>query len=227
MCPFCYIGKRNFESALTQFEHKDQLEVVWKSFQLDPNMPDVPEGNQEDYLVKHKGLSREQIKGMMTNVTDYAKRVGLDFHLDRSIMVNSFKAHQFIQFAKEKGLGDQAEEVLFSAYFTEGKNVADVQTLKDLAKVIGLNPEEVDTAFTDDQYSYQVKQDIQEAQSLGVTGVPFFVFDRKYAISGAQPPDQFLQTLSRSFPEWQESNTAAKLIVNEGDSCAVDGSGAC
>lgn len=223
MCPFCYIGKRNFEKALEQFADKDKVEVEWKSFQLDPTIPEVAEENQVDYLVKRKGMNREQVKGMLENVTQMAQQVGLEYHLDKSVMVNSQKAHQLIQFAKTKNLGDQIEERLFKAFFTEGKNIADIHTLTQLGIDIGLDENELQVAFTDDQYRYQMNQDIQEGQQLGVRGVPFFVFDRKYGISGAQPSEAFLDTLSKSFTEWKAANPEVKLQMTKGQSCDIQG----
>lgn len=225
MCPFCYIGKRNFEAALAQFADKENIEVEWKSYQLDPSLPEVASNeSQEDYLVKRKGMSREQVQGMLANVTEMAKQAGLDYHLDKSVMVNSQKAHQLIQFAKTKNLGDLIEERLFKAYFTEGKNVADIETLTQLGKEIGLDENELQAAFTDDQYLYQMKQDIQEGQNIGVQGVPFFVFDRKYGVSGAQPAEAFLETITKSFGEWREKNPEVKLQMTQGQSCDVNGS---
>ncbi|NLN32893.1 MAG: DsbA family oxidoreductase [Flavobacteriaceae bacterium] len=223
MCPFCYIGKRNFEMALADFPDKDKIEVEWKSFQLDPTVPEVATESQEDYLVKRKGMSREQVKGMLANVTEMARQAGLEYHLDKSVMVNSQKAHQLIQFAKTKGLGDEVEEVLFRAFFTDGKNVADLETLKELGKEAGLDEKELESAFTDDQFKYKMNQDIQEARSIGVTGVPFFVFDRKYGVSGAQPSEAFLDTLRKSFTEWRKENPEIKLEMSEGQSCRTDG----
>lgn len=223
MCPFCYIGKRNFEKALEQFADKDKVEVEWKSFQLDPTIPEVAKENQVDYLVKRKGMNREQVKGMLENVTQMAQQVGLEYHLDKSVMVNSQKAHQLIQFAKTKNLGDQIEERLFKAFFTEGKNIADTNTLTQLGIDIGLDKNELQVAFTDDQYRYQMNQDIQEGQQLGVRGVPFFVFDRKYGISGAQPSEAFLDTLSKSFTEWKAANPEVKLQMTQGQSCDTQG----
>lgn len=223
MCPFCYIGKRNFEAALEQFADKDKIEVEWKSFQLDPTIPEVAEESQEDYLVKRKGMSKEQVQGMLANVTQMAKQVGLEYHLDKSVMVNSQKAHQLIQFAKTKKLGDQIEERLFKAFFTEGKNIADIETLTQLGVDVGLEKDELQAAFTDDQYRYQMSQDIQEGQQLGVRGVPFFVFDRKYGISGAQPSEAFLDTLSKSFTEWKAANPEVKLQMSQGQSCDTQG----
>lgn len=223
MCPFCYIGKRHFEEALSKFSDKEHIDIEWKSFQLDPTMPDVAEESQEDYLVKRKGMSRDQIQGMLQNVTAMGKEAGLDFNFDQSIMVNSQKAHQLIQFAKSKGLGNEIEERLFQAYFTEGKNVADQTTLTELGKEIGLDENELQVAFNDDKYLYQMKQDIQEAQNIGVRGVPFFVFDRKYGVSGAQPTEAFLETLNKSFGEWREKNPKTILDISKGQSCDING----
>lgn len=223
MCPFCYIGKRNFEKALTQFAEKEKIEIVWKSFQLDASVPDIATESYEEYLVKRKGLSAEQVKGMLQNVTQMAREAGLDYHFDRSVMVNSLKAHRLIQFAKTRKLGDEAEERLFHAFFTEGKSIADIDTLTQLGVEIGLDATELQVAFTDELYAYQVNQDIQEARQIGVNGVPFFVFNRKYAISGAQPPQAFLETLRKSFDEWQKLNPQPMLNIQQGNSCSIDG----
>ena len=223
LCPFCYIGKRNFETALEQFAYKNDIEVIWKSFQLDPEMPEVASESYLDYLVKRKGMSADQVKGMLDNVTHTAKQAGLEYHLEKSVIVNSLNAHKLIQFAKTKGLGDEMEERLFLAFFKEGGNIANIEALTQYGKEIGLDEMELQAAFTDDNYAYQVKQDITEAQQIGVRGVPFFVFDRKYAVSGAQPPKAFLENLEKSFNEWREKNPETKLEVTEGQSCTVDG----
>ncbi len=223
MCPFCYIGKRNFETALEQFTGKNQIEVVWKSFQLDPSIPEIAEESYQDYLVKRKGMNAEQVSGMLSNVSSSAKQVGLDYHFDKSVMVNSLKAHQMIQYAKTQNKGNEAEERLFYAFFTEGKNIADISILVQLGKEIGLDETALKTVFTDNKYTQLVHQDIDEAKNIGVTGVPFFVFDRKYAVSGAQPAQAFLETLTKSFTEWSKLNPEIKLEVTEGQSCSTDG----
>lgn len=223
ICPFCYIGKRNFETALEQFADKKNIEVIWKSFQLDPTIPEVATESYTDYLVKRKGMAVEQVQGMLSNVTQMATQVGLDYHLDQSVIVNSLKAHQLIQFAKSKNLGNEAEERLFKAFFIEGKNIADTETLVQLGKDFGLDESEIKAILEDEKYKYEIAQDIQEAQNIGVTGVPFFVFDRKYAVSGAQPAEAFLETLNKSFVEWRKSNPEAILEITEGKSCTVDG----
>lgn len=223
MCPFCYIGKRNFETALEQFSNKNGIEVEWKSFQLDPSLPEVQDSNYTDYLMVSKGLGRPQVEGMLNNVTQMAKGVGLEYDFDRAVMVNSFKAHRVLQLAKMRGLGDAAEERLFRAFFTEGRNIADDDTLLELGKEAGLNETEIRSSLSDERYSDMVRQDIQEAQAIGVTGVPFFVFNRKYAVSGAQPPQAFLQTLEKAYTEWREANPEIKIEVTKGQSCSIDG----
>lgn len=223
MCPFCYIGKRNFETALEKFENKDHIEVIWKSYQLNPALPEVETDSYVDYLVKHKGMSAEQVNGMLDNVTQTAKEAGLDYNFDKAIMVNSLSAHKLIQFAKTKGLGDEAEERLFLAFFTQGKNIADLDTLTELGRDIGLGETELKTAFSDEKYATLVNQDIQEAQQVGVQGVPFFVLNRKYAVSGAQPSPAFLEGLEKAFDEWSKLNPEAKLEVTKGQSCSTDG----
>lgn len=223
ICPFCYIGKRNFETAMGQFADKNHIEVIWKSFQLDPTIPEVATESYLNYLVKRKGMPVNQVEGMLANVTEMASRAGLDYNLDRSVIVNSQKAHQLIQFAKSKKLGNEAEERLFSAFFTEGKNIADTETLVQLGKDFGLEENEIKANLEDEKYKYEIAQDIQEAQDIGVTGVPFFVFDRKYAVSGAQPAEAFLQNLNKSFTEWRKANPHTNLEVTEGNSCKVDG----
>lgn len=223
ICPFCYIGKRNLETALEQFADKKSIEIIWKSFQLDPTIPEVVTESYTEYLVKRKGMAVEQVQGMLSNVTQMAKQVGLDYHLDKSVIVNSLKAHQLIQFAKSKNLGNEAEERLFKAFFIEGKNIADTQTLIQLGMDFSLEESELKGSLEDETYKYDIVQDIQEAQNIGVAGVPFFVFDRKYAVSGAQPAEVFLENLRKSFTEWRKSNPIAVLEITKGNSCTVDG----
>ncbi|UII24029.1 DsbA family oxidoreductase [Fulvivirga ligni] len=203
MCPFCYIGKRKFEAALAQFEHGDAIEIEWRSYQLDPSIPEDLnfEGNVYQYLADAKGISYDQSSQMHENVVAMAKEVGLDYNFDIAKVANSFKAHRLIQLAKKQGLGDDMEELMFKSYFTEGKNLGETEVLVGLGKEVGLSEEQVLEALNNDEYAYQVKQDIQEGAQLGLRGVPFFVFNRKYGISGAQPVEAFLQTLEKSAGE--------------------------
>ena len=225
MCPFCYIGKRHYEAALKQFADSNNVEIVWKSFQLDPTTPEHFDKKMSvnEYLSERKGISVSQAKAMNDHVTQMAAAAGLKYDLDNAVISNSFKAHRVIQFAKTKGLGDAIEEHLFKAYFTERKDFGDTATLIELGKEIGLSEAEVNEALTNDDYAYKVKQDIQEAQTLGVSGVPFFVFDRKYGVSGAQPVEVFAQTLQKSFAEWKKANPTAQLNVTGGNVCTPQG----
>jgi predicted DsbA family dithiol-disulfide isomerase len=201
MCPFCYIGKRKFEAALAQLPERDRVEVVWKSFQLDPSLKTDPGKSVQQSLMESKGWSAEQTEQTMAYVVDMAKNVGLTYHFDKAVVANSFDAHRFSHLAKKHGLQDQAEERLFAAYFSEGKNTADHQTLVQLGVEIGLNADEVARVLAGNDYADDVERDIAEAREVGATGVPFFVFNRKYAASGAQESATFLEVLERMLAE--------------------------
>ncbi len=223
-CPFCYIGKRNLETALSRFENKEFVEVEWKSFQLDPTLPEVPK-YQDDmvmFLADRKGFSYEQSKKMHQDIVQYAKSVGLEYNFDKALVTNTLKGHRLIQFAKTKGLGEQAEERLFYAYFTQGKNLSDVATLVELGKEIGLTETEVNEALTNSLYVKKVESDTKEAQTLGARGVPFFVLNRKYGIMGAQQPNEIFNTLEKAFAEWKKENPDA-LKIQEGQFCETNG----
>lgn len=197
ICPFCYIGKRNYENALKGFAHAEEVEIEWYSFQLDPTIPKISskKENVNQYLAAKKGINYEKSVGMHHALVQTARAAGLEYHFDKAIVANSFDAHKMIQLAKTKGLGDETEERLFLAYFTEGKDYGDLEVLVGLGKEIGLEESEIRSALDSDDFTYKVEQDIDEAAAIGIQGVPFFVFDRKYAISGAQPPELFLSTL--------------------------------
>jgi len=221
MCPFCYIGKRQYETAMQKFSDSNTIETIWKSFQLDPSIPEN-EGKEQtstQYLAARKGISPEQVASMHKQVVKMAESAGLEYHLDNAIVYNSFKPHRVIQFAKTKGLGDIAEETFFRAHFTKNKDLGNIKTLIETGKEIGLTEAEVNEALTNEEYAEKVMHDIQEAQQIGVTGVPFFVFNRKYAVSGAQPVEVFLQTLERSFSEWRKDNPVLQLEVTTGSIC--------
>ena len=207
MCPFCYIGKRHYEEAIKQFADSANVELEWHSFQLDPDLPKpASKLSAYDYLAQRKGISKEQSMAMHQNVIQMAKEAGLNYNYDKAVVANSFDAHRLIQFAKTKGLGDEAEERLFKAYFIEGKDMCNADTLMALAKDMGLNEAEAKEVISGTAFSDEVKKDIKEAEQIGVSGVPFFVFDRKYAVSGAQPSSQFLNVLQKSYAEWKKSS---------------------
>ena len=218
MCPFCYIGKRNFEAALKEFDAKNEIEIEWKSFQLDPTIPKSFEKKVStyEYLAERKGMPVERSKEMHDNIVETARKVGLTYNFDKSVVANSFDAHKLIQLAKTKGLGDAAEESLFKAYFSNGQDMSDHSTLIRLGKEIGLNEEEITAALVSEEFEAKVNFDVSEGSQLGVTGVPFFVFDRKYAVSGAQPIETFLNALKQSHAESK----------NDGVSC-TPGGGCC
>ncbi|MGN6531587.1 MAG: DsbA family oxidoreductase [Ginsengibacter sp.] len=220
-CPFCYVGKRKFEMALEKFEHKNKVEVEWQSFELDPNLDTNPNVNATAHLAEIKGISLQQAKEMQGYVLQAAKEVGLDFNFDKSVVANSFNAHRLIQFAKSKGLGNEIEEALFQAHFIDGKNIDDKVALAEIAAAIGLDESETKKMLTSDDFTKEVRQDENQAGAFGIRGVPFFVLNNKYAVSGAQSPETFLQALEQT---WQESEQEKKpVIINEGQSCSVDG----
>jgi predicted DsbA family dithiol-disulfide isomerase len=223
MCPFCYIGKRKFENALAQFPEKDQIQVEWKSFQLNPQMKTEPGKSINDYLAEVKGWTSDHAQQMNDHVTNMAAEVGLEYNMDKAVVANSFDAHRFVQFAKTKGLGDDAEEQLFKAYFTDGKNTADHETLIQLGTEIGLDATELKAVLDGTRYSEEVRKDVYEAQQVGARGVPFFVLDRKYAVSGAQHSETFLNALEKSFGEWEKANPKPLVAFAEGASCTPDG----
>jgi predicted DsbA family dithiol-disulfide isomerase len=201
-CPWCYIGRRRFEKAMNQFEHQNEVEVIWRSFQLDPNAPRDYAGNAYDLLTERYGMSMEQSKSANDRVTQLAALEGLEYHLDQAHPVNSMDAHRLIHLAAQHHLQSEMKERLQRAYFTEGLVVSDRNVLVNLAVEVGLNADETRQMLESDAFVAAVQSDERHAQALGCRGVPFFVFDEKYAISGAQPVELFLTGLERA---WQDS----------------------
>ena len=218
MCPFCYIGKRRFENALAGFGHKDKVEIVWKSFQLDPGIKTEAGKTVNEYLAERKGITIGQARQLNERVTAMAAELGLHYDFDKAIVANSFDAHRFAHLASAKGLGDEAEEKLFNAYFTEGKNIADHDVLVKLGTGIGLDANEVDQTLKTGAFGDEVEIDAYEAQQVGARGVPFYVFDKKYGVSGAQSSELFLNVLERAFIEWKKENEKVPDLA-EGDVC--------
>ncbi|WP_375444674.1 DsbA family oxidoreductase [uncultured Fibrella sp.] len=219
MCPFCYIGKRKFEHALSQFPHKEQVNVVWKSFQLNPDMKSEPGKNVTQHLAEVKGWSLDEARRMSDHVTAMAREVGLSYDFDKAVVANSWDAHRLIQLAKQHGLGDAAEERLFLAYFTEGRDTSDHATLLELGTEIGLEAAAVQQMLDSNQFAEAVNQDIYEAQQVGARGVPFFVLDRRYAVSGAQQPDTFLSALNTAWSDWSKANPTVANVPTDGPAC--------
>ena len=223
MCPFCYIGKRRFEEALIKFDDKDSIEIEWKSFLLSPEIKTDPTKNIHQFLAEHKNVSLEEAKSMNDYVAGMAAQAGLIYDFDRAIPANSFNAHRFLHFAKQHGKQNKAEEKLFSAYFTEGKNIDDAQTLMLIAIELGLDANELAEAMNNGKFADNVIADIKEAQQIGVRGVPFFVLNRKYAVSGAQETDVFYDTIEKAYREWKEAQPLNNFETIKGQSCDLEG----
>jgi predicted DsbA family dithiol-disulfide isomerase len=213
VCPFCYVGKRRFENALARFPHADDVEVVWKSFQLNPYVRSDPTISIHEHLAQEKGFDVKTARQLNDRVTRMASEEGLEYHFDKAVVANTFDAHRLVHFAEARGRQDAAEERLFRAYFTEGKNIADHATLVALGAEIGLDGDALAAALANGSYADEVRADIDEARALGITGVPFFVLDRKYAVSGAQDSSLFLQALEQAFAEWRERGSKGELEV--------------
>ncbi len=198
VCPFCYIGKRHLEQALEQLPDIE-ASITWKSFELDPNAPKNPEAqiNMNEYLAEKYGKSIEWAEQMNTNVINMAKKAGLDYNLDEVKRASSFDAHRLIHWANEQGKQAEMKEKLLSAYFIESKHIADKNTLAELAEEIGLDKTEALKVLNSNQFAQQVIDDVEQAHKVGVQGVPFFVINDKYALSGAQPTEVFVETLQK------------------------------
>jgi predicted DsbA family dithiol-disulfide isomerase len=195
VCPWCYIGKRRFETALASFPQKDDIEVVWKSFQLNPAQPKGVREPLEQSLAAKYGGSVEQIRAMNARVQALAAEEGLTYDFDRYNVINTFDAHRVAHLAAAHGLGDAMHERLLRGQLVEGEVLDDVETLVRLAAEVGVPEAETRRVLAGDEFAAEVDADAREAASLGATGVPFFVIDRRYGISGAQPAEVFLNAL--------------------------------
>jgi predicted DsbA family dithiol-disulfide isomerase len=221
VCPFCYLGKRRLEAALAQFPHSDEVEVVFRSFELNPHARRDENPSTVDMLMAKYGISREQALANMNHVTRQAKAAGLEYHLDRAIQTNTFDAHRLSHYAAAQGKMAEMTERLLKAHFTETLHLGRHETLADLAAEIGLGRDEALRVLRDGDYADEVRADEQEAARLGVRGVPFFVINRRYAVSGAQPVEVFLEALVKA---WNEEHPLTVIGGSkEGAVCADDG----
>ena len=198
VCPWCYVGKRRIESALGQFEHRGDVELRWRSFELDPSAPAEREHSSAEHLAGKYGMSVEQAEQTNDQMTQLAAGVGLEYHLDRTRGGNSFAAHRLIQRALDDGRQDEMKERLMRAYFTEGEPVGDPGTLVRLAAAVGVDGE---AALADERYSDAVRADEELAARIGIRGVPYFVLNRRYGVSGAQPAELLLQALEKAWDD--------------------------
>ena len=201
VCPWCYIGKRRFEAALAAFEHADEVTVMWRSFELDQEAPKVAEGTATERLAAKYGMSLERAQQLHAEMTERAAQEGLDFRFDLARGGNTFDAHRLIHLAATYGHQAASKERLMRAYFTEGEPIADPETLIRVVAEVGVDPVEARDVLQTDRFAEDVREDELLASQLGIQGVPFFVLDRRYGVSGAQPPDVLVQALERAWGE--------------------------
>ena len=199
VCPWCYVGKRNLEAALAEFDHADQVDVEWRSYELDPTTPKRVELSMDEVLARKYGMSTEQAVAANRQMTELAAKVGLEYHLDQVQIGNTFDAHRLIHLAAGSGKAGELKERLLRAYFTEGQAIGDPAVLAGLAAEVGLAPVRVSAVLDGDEFAAEVRADEARAMELGSTGVPFFVFDERLGIPGAQPPDVLLRLLNRAW----------------------------
>jgi predicted DsbA family dithiol-disulfide isomerase len=225
VCPWCYVGKRRFETALANFEHRADVEVHWRSFELDPSAPAIREGDPVQRLADKFGMSRAQALATDTKLTDLAAIEGLDFHLDTARSGNTFDAHRLLHLAADQGIQDVVKERFMRGYFTEGEAVGDHASLVRLAVDAGLDEAAVNAVLSSERYATDVHADEEQAAAYGISGVPFFVVDARYGIAGAQSSDVILATLRTAYAEANPlTMVAAGVSVDgscEGDACAV------
>jgi predicted DsbA family dithiol-disulfide isomerase len=207
VCPFCYLGKRRLESALTEFPHRDEVEVVWHSFELDPDATTSAEPLVE-LLSRKYGMSVVDAQANQDRLTEQAAAEGLEFHLDQAQHGNTFDAHRLIHLAADRGVQDAAKERLLRGYFTDSVAISDHDTLIRLAVEVGLAETEVRKVLASDDYADAVRADEAQARAYGISGVPFFVLDGKYSISGAQPKAVFTEAIAQA---WTESHPTVGL----------------
>jgi len=223
MCPFCYIGKRRIEEALNRFEHKEAVEIEWKSFELDASFIPSPEDNVIVHLAEKYRKDTDWAQTMVDNMTQNAKTAGLDFYFEKAVLANSHNAHRLLHLSKKYQLANELEELLFKAYLTEGKDLNNLNTLSELGIEVGLEAGAIAHVLHSDKYSKEVKEDIEMARRIGVQGVPFYVLDNKYAISGAQPANIFLENLEKAWKEGQFDSKVTMLNSSNENSCDING----
>lgn len=220
-CPFCYIGKTRFENALNKFKHKDQVEVVYKAYQLNPNDGVIMKGSAAENFAKGHRVTVDQAKQKFEMFTNAAKAVGLDYRYDIIQLTNTFDAHRIAKWSNQFGKEVEITARFMKAYFTEGLNLADHATLEKLVEEVGLDKTEAKKVLSSKQFAEQVKNEINEGRQVGVQGVPFFVLNRKYGISGAQAEEYFTQALEQL---WEETNQVKPLNnFAKGHTCDDEG----
>lgn len=224
VCPWCYIGKRRIESALAAFPHADDVEVVWRSYQLDPGAPTDPTEPTSTMLAKKYGQSPAGVQQMQDRVEAVAAEEGLVYRLSETLHLNTVDAHRVIHLAHEQGgatLQGEVKEALLAAYFTQPRNLADHAVLREVGVGAGLDAARLDEVLAGTEFTDAVHADAARAQAYGATGVPFFVVDEKYGVSGAQPTEVFSQVLERA---WSDAHPAIEVLAgSDAEACGPDG----
>ncbi|WP_209390065.1 DsbA family protein [Chryseobacterium sp. RR2-3-20] len=220
MYPFCYIGKKNFEKVLDKLPFKDEIEVEWKSFQLDPSLNPSETMTTQEYFTAKKRISPEQGQQLSAQVIDMGKRAGIDFNFKDAIITNTYNAHKLLHLAKKYNKAIEMEEELFKAHFLDGKNIGSDSDLVEIGGNIGIPDEEIEKCLESNDFDAEIQFDFDKAKAYGVSGVPFFVFDSKYGVSGAQPSEVFEDTLRQTYAETEK--LIKKDSVND-LSCGPDG----
>ena len=206
VCPWCYVGKRRFERALAAFDDRDEVQVVHRAFQLDPSRPKGQTQKRREMLMSKYRLTAAQVRDLDARMEQTAAAEGLEYHLGDGVTGNTLDAHRLLHLAADRGRQDAALERFYRAYFTEGRSLFEADSLTALAVEAGLDAGDVSAVLAGDEYAAAVAADIREAQALGANGVPFFVFDRRFGVSGAQPSDVFSQVLARARESRATSN---------------------
>ena len=218
VCPWCAIGKRRLERAIEQFAHREEVEVVWRAFELDPGAPKLREGDNVAHLAQKYGRSKAEATAMIRNVEQTAAKDGLDLRLTTARSGNTFDGHRVLHLAAERGLQGAVKERFLRGYMTDGEAIGDHEVLVKLASEAGLDADEVRAVLASDRYAREVREEEEGARALGINGVPFFVFGEKYAVSGAQPSQVLLGALERA---WED--VGAGESAEEGAVCTPDG----
>lgn len=220
-CPFCYIGKTRFDQALAKFEHKDQVEVIYKAYQLDPSAPIVMKSSAVAAFAKGHRVTPKEAEAKFEMFVKAAKEVGLEYNYDIIQLTNSFDAHRIAKWARTFNKETEVTNRFMKAYFTEGKNIADEDTLLSLISELGLDKQEAKSVLNSTKFKDVVESEIAEGRQVGVRGVPFFVLNRKYGISGAQPVEHFTDVLEQL---WKETNHVEELkVMSKGETCSDEG----
>lgn len=218
-CPFCYIGKHNFEKAVESLYHHENIEVEWKSFELDPNAQRDYEDDLYTLLANKYGQTRDWAINSADNMKEKGKELGLVFNFDDTISTNTFNAHRLIHLAKSCELQNEAEEALFEAYFRDGRHIGNPETLMEIGLEIGLKKTDIASMLNSDLFANEVRADEQQSQQYGIRGVPFFVINKKYGISGAHPISHFKEVIEKA----QNEEPVVSPTENSENACDIDG----